>query len=179
MRQLLVDDMVRPRHLGRPGIYRFPLPKTMTPQADTSLVVPAYESAPVQVNTTPAFMLSCKCSTDVPFGSVRLILGRKNTEFASEILHPAFVYANGYDSIEVMPARVSEAGTGSVFMFGTVSWVETVRVRLFYPVESFSLHLLTDAETTAYKVKPIVIWPAYEFDPLVDPILEDDFERET
>lgn len=179
MRALLVDDMVRPRHLGRPEVYRYPLPKVMTHLASTDEVVPLYESVPVNVFTTPALIVSCKCSTDVPFGSIRLLLSRKHTWFHPEIMSPAFVYANGYDSIEVTPARVSESGIGSVFMFGTTATVDIVRVRILYPIESFSLQLLTPAEAEAYKVKPITIWPAYQYADIVDPVLEDDFERET
>ena len=51
MKTLLVDDFYRPRHLGRPEIYRYPLPRTLVLVSDTTNMKPAYESSPIRVGT--------------------------------------------------------------------------------------------------------------------------------
>lgn len=177
MRTLLVDDFYRPRHLGRPDVYRYPLPRTLVLVSDTTNMKPVYESAPVKIGTEPAFLLVCRSTADVPAGAVRFILSRKNTEFLVEPMLPAFKYENGLDVIEAAPARVSTEGGGYVFAFGTTAYVDEIRVRIFHPIEHFALYLLTEKEATKFKVLRTNIYSPFRQTEDADPVLIDDFER--
>jgi hypothetical protein len=178
MRKLLVEDMRRPTSVGRPGIYRYPLPETAVLAQDSSNVAPGYESVRLSVHTSPAFLLVCQSNNDMQTGSVRFLLSRANRGFSSQKLTPAFTYSNGYDSIEIQPIQVSTLGTGSLFAFGTTSFIDFLTLRLFWPVHSFALYLLTPAELLQYRLSPIDIFPPLRPEVIVDPVLIDDFEKE-
>jgi hypothetical protein len=177
MKTILVDDFYRPRHLGRPEIYRYPLPRTLVLVSDTTSMKPAYESSPIRIGTEPALLVVCKSATDVPAGAVRLILSRKNTEFLPAPMLPAFKYENGLDVIEAAPARVSTDGGGYVFAFGTTAFVDEVRVRIFHPIEHFAVYLLTEKETARFNVLRTNIYSPFQQTEDTDPVLIDDFER--
>lgn len=178
MRTVLIEDMSQPRSLGRPADYAYPLSKLPVLTATTDDMTPCYESAPIRISTAPAFLIMCKAAADVDAGAIRLLLSRTNQGFATEPTTPAFTYSHGLDHAEVVPIRLSELGGGNVFAFATTAWVDTVRVRLLYPVESFAVYLLTYDEAARYNVGAIDIAQPMPITPAPDPFLADDFEQE-
>ena len=178
MRKLLVEDMRRPKALGHTEIYRYPLPVLNVIDEDSSAVAPGYETVRLSLHTSPALLLVCQSKKAMPTGSVRFFFSRRNIGFNPHTLTPAFKYTNGYDSIEIQPVQISTIGTGSLFAFGTTTFVDFLTMRLFWPVESFALYLLTPEELRQYGLSPIEIYPPLQAPDVVDPVLADDFEDE-
>jgi hypothetical protein len=178
MRKILVEDMRRPKALRRPEIYRYPLPELAVLTASSDEVAPGYESVRLSLHTSPSFLLVCQSKKEMPTGSVRFLLSRANRGFADYEITPAFKFVNGYDYVEIQPVQVSTLGTGSVFAFGTQTYVDFLALRIFWPVESFALFLLTPEELLLYGRLPVEIFPPVNVPNATDPVLADDFEKE-
>lgn len=179
MLKLLSEDFHRPLRLDPSSGYRYPLRQQIPVVDNTDDVSAAYWSLPVSVTGNLAFMISCKSTTEVIGGALRLVFKRRHTTFNNSRTSPAFRYdtATNTDTVELTPTRLSMDKTGAVFYLAIETVVDSVSVRVFWPLESFSLYQLSGTESAKYPYSAIQIADPFQEPNLdIDRVLVDDFE---
>jgi hypothetical protein len=179
MLKLFSEDFHRPLRLDPASGYRYPLRQQIPVAENTDDISAAYWSLPIAVTGNLAFMISCKATTEVIGGALRLVFKRKHTQFNNTRTSPAFRYdaATDTDIVELTPTRLSMDKTGAVFYLAIETAVDSVSVRAFWPLESFSLYQLNGLESAKYPYSAIPIADPFQEPNLdIDRLLVDDFE---
>lgn len=106
-----------------------------------------------------------------------MVLQRRNIGYLSRKETPQFrATEQGVDVVELPVMRVSTDKSGAVFFLAVSSVFEQVRLRLFWPVESFTLFQLTAEESARYRFAPVHVLDPFMEAGTVDEVLADDFE---